>query len=1012
MNSIKRGCVLAVAAVGGLWWTGVTAQVTPTLDADTSDRAGVSQLQSVTLGGTNLQQFGFTTTVSFNGTPVPPSDVLSLSPERVVVLVPAGFSPPVERVSVVVAVDGESTDPLDFDVVTDAPLADDEVLVRPMNGAFIGMISGLADLLITGAIPLDTAIWWRLQIQDGGSIAQAIADLFATGLVASAEAVLPVQEDANGGKLPSKQTVEVPPNDPRFAEQYGPQRIRAVDNTDQLDAFAISKADDTSIAIVDTGVDATHEDLVGNKMVAGWDFVDGDNDPNDGGSHGTHVAGTAGAYTDNNKGIVGIAPNADLIAERVLGPTGGKNEWVAAGIKHAAGLGADVINLSLGSTAPSKLIRDAVFGAIGQGVVVVASSGNNGEKGDPPGYPAAFSHPSAPDGLIAAANSNASDRIHSTSTKGSYVDVAAPGTDILASIPGNDYGLKTGTSMAAPHASGLAALMLGAARMLYGAELTPTQIECLMEITAVDIEEEDFDIKSGHGRIDAYAAVHSVMSLATDFHLLPPECNTWRPSSFPTLDPREDEDGDGDIDLPPVLAIPGVLPGQGHPDQVIPITTDNAIALAAALESTAGAGDHTTLRIDIPGDVLATEYPGVPISDSVLTPDDQYGLVVERMDRVPFARVLRIRLADDSTAPVSVHTPVTELTVTPDSEQALLGTVRDLVVIDVATPGSDSLDINAITAASVTPDSADGLVGEPNGVQVIELDQDPPSATLLETTGIPITGPVVTSDGARAVVGTPTGVAIIDPAGPSVVATVASGVPATNIALTPSDAFAVYATTDPVDGTELIRINIATASSLSRSLAALPVTDIHITSDSARAVVGTQDGISVVSLVTGTVDPVPAPGGEPLRTGLSLYPDDSWATVGIAPGVWCVDPVTLAAKIVTTTTMPLTNVSIAPDNSIGVIGIESGVALADCKEDPVQPADEIGMAQPVIAATVTPDGTKAVIGTLAGFHVLNLGTESQVQVSPKPPVLNWLPDDTQPPLNPLGERGRPGPADG
>jgi hypothetical protein len=70
------------------------------------------------------------------------------------------------------------------------------------------------------------------------------------------------------------------------------------------------------------------------------------------------------------------------------------------------------------------------------------------------------------------------------------------------------------------------------------------------------------------------------------------------------------------------------------------------------------------------------------------------------------------------------------------------------------------------------------------------------------------------------------------------------------------------------------------------------------------------------------------------------------------------------------------------------------------------------MAQPVIAATVTPDSTRAVIGTVAGFHVLNLGSASQVQVSPKPPVLNWLQDDTQPPLNPLGERGHTGARDG
>lgn len=1019
MNSSKNTCIAAMLAAIGLWSASAAAQIAPTLDAAASDNAGVPQLQTIDLIGHDLEQHGYTTSVSFNGTSVPPEDLLELAPERIVVLVPAGTA----SGSVSVSVDGLTSNQLDFSVVDTVPVNHEDILIRPKAGAFVGMISGRTGLLVTRAIPLDETIWYRLHIDDGRGIAQAIRDVFETGLVDTAEALFPIE----ALNLPSKQNVDAP-QDPLFPlpQQYGPQRIRAVDNSPTPDAFAISKGGapgaGVRIAVVDTGIDATHEDLAGAKMnmVTGWDFVDGDNDPTDQHSHGTHVAGIASAYTNNNKGIAGIAPNAVLIAERVLDADGfGTNEWVAGGIRDAAARrGAQVINLSLGSKVPSKMIKDAVLGAIGQGAVVVAAAGNDGTQGSPPGYPAAFSHPFLPDGLIAVANSTRADGIAPSSTRGAYVDVAAPGTCILSTVPalagldesngctpyvaGANYVEYTGTSMAAPHAAGLAALMLGK-----DARLTPTQTECLMEIAAVDIEQEDFDIASGHGRIDAYAAVHAVMSLGGRYELLPPQCNTWQRG-------RRDQDGDGDGNGDDDDGFILLRAGQGRPDQVIPITSDSAVALAAARRSAPDAADSATLRIAVANDSLANEYAGVPITDTVLTPNDQYGLVVEQpgtgADGTPGtesrATVKRIRLSDNATENVVVDTPVTELTVTPDSARALLGTVRDLVILDLPTLDSARLEVDAITAVAVTPDSLTGLVGEPNGLQAIQLGAA--TSTLLDT-GIPLAGPTVTLDGSRAVVGTPVGVAIVDPAGASVQATLASGVPVTNIALTPDDAKAVYGTTDPLDGSALIVVDLATATFVRRDLNALPVTDVDITADSARAVVGTEAGVSVLTIGTGSVANVAT--ATP-RTGLSLYPNDAWATVGIAAGILCVDPVNVTVKTFATTTRPLTNVAIAPDSSLGVVGIESGVALIDCTLTPPVPATEIAMARPVLAATVTPDSEKAVIGTVDGFHVLDLGAAAQVPVSPKPPALNHLPDDTQPPLNPSGERGRSDRSDG
>lgn len=203
------------------------------------------------------------------------------------------------------------------------------------------------------------------------------------------------------------------------------------------------------VAIVDSGVSA-HNDL---QVSAGADFT-GAGTWADGNGHGTHVAGIVGARSGNGRGGRGVAPGASLLAVRVLGADGyGYDDWIAAGIVWAANNGANVINLSLGSPDQSEVIRRALAYATGRGALVVCAAGNSGTTA--PDYPSAY-----PDCLSVAA-SDSLDRLASWSNRGATVDITAPGVDIWSTcIRGAEYCAMSGTSMAAPVVSGVAALVI------------------------------------------------------------------------------------------------------------------------------------------------------------------------------------------------------------------------------------------------------------------------------------------------------------------------------------------------------------------------------------------------------------------------------------------------------------------------------------------------------------------------------------------------------------------------
>jgi subtilisin family serine protease len=319
------------------------------------------------------------------------------------------------------------------------------------------------------------------------------------------EAITLLQEDLNIEYVEPNYIYELDfmPNDPRFGEQWGLHNTGASGGTVDADIDAPEAWDSTQgdpgiiVAITDTGVDYTHEDLVGNMWanpgetpgdgldndtngyvddIHGYDFANNDSDPMDDHNHGTHVAGIIGAVGNNNKGIAGVNLDTQLMALKFIKPikcggitigTGGSNADAAEAIIYATDNNARIINASWGGESDSATLRDAIAFADSAGVLFVAAAGNGGSDkiGDDndtaPHYPSNYGAP--PHNLqnvIAVAATDRDDNLTSFSNFGNVsVHVGAPGARILSTIRNNDYTEFDGTSMAAPHVAGVAALV-------------------------------------------------------------------------------------------------------------------------------------------------------------------------------------------------------------------------------------------------------------------------------------------------------------------------------------------------------------------------------------------------------------------------------------------------------------------------------------------------------------------------------------------------------------------------
>ena len=291
-------------------------------------------------------------------------------------------------------------------------------------------------------------------------------------------------------------TGQVVPNDQYYAmAQYAPQMIQA-----DL-AWDISAGDaGIVVAVVDSGADFSHPDLEG-KLIGGWDFVNNDADPSDDYGHGTHVSGIVAAKVNNGIGVAGIGNETRVLVVKVLDQNNnGFYSHIGNGITYAADQGAKIINLSLGGSAPSQYLQDAVDYAWNKGALVVASAGNYGNSN--PVYPAYYSS------VMAVSATDHKDEYWSSSTYGDFIEISAPGRTIYStdwSGGAGAYASRSGTSMAAPHVSAVAALALAR-----NSGLTNSELRSLLVAGTDDKGDAGWDIYYGAGRINALAVVSSV----------------------------------------------------------------------------------------------------------------------------------------------------------------------------------------------------------------------------------------------------------------------------------------------------------------------------------------------------------------------------------------------------------------------------------------------------------------------------------------------------------------------
>lgn len=306
------------------------------------------------------------------------------------------------------------------------------------------------------------------------------------------------------------------PNDPKYGEQWHMTRAGG----EQAWEYACGQG--VTVAVVDTGIACYDQDgftkgtdLTGTSCVAGYNFVGKNEIAADDQGHGTHVAGTIAQTTNNGVGVAGLAHCAKLMPVKVLSSRGwGTMADVAEGIRWAADHGAQVINLSLGSSQKSAVVEKAVNHAIHKGVVVVAAAGNSGRSvGYPAGYP----------GVIAVSATDKNDNIAWFSSRGPEVAIGAPGVGVTQqTICENGknkceiWGVFNGTSMASPHVAGAAALLVGQG------VTDPDSVKAQLQATATPKEDKNL---FGAGILEAGKAtfrthwVHVGVRLAALFAL-------------------------------------------------------------------------------------------------------------------------------------------------------------------------------------------------------------------------------------------------------------------------------------------------------------------------------------------------------------------------------------------------------------------------------------------------------------------------------------------------------------
>ena len=361
------------------------------------------------------------------------------------------------------------------------------------------------------------------------------------------------------------------------------------------------------VAVLDTGYDSTHEDLVAVRTASPYNARTGSANVTDGYGHGTHVAGTIAASTNNATGIAGIAPNVTIMPVKVLGADG-QGYWsdFLEGVDWARTHGASIVNLSLGSSLSAAQVAafQPTFTAARQaGVLVVAAAGNSNTSSS--FYPASF------DKVTSVSATTNADAKASFSNFGPKVDLSAPGASITSTYRDGTYRSLSGTSMATPHVAGVAALI----RSLHP-EYTPAKVETALEETALDLGAAGRDHVFGHGRIRAPEAL-----AWTPPDVTPPVATIASPQPLAIV---PESVTPVVVFSEPVLGVDGttltLLDGAGQP--VAATVSYDALSNRATIAPSSLLASRSAYRIDVSNPITDTALnPLVPTSFAFTTGD-------------------------------------------------------------------------------------------------------------------------------------------------------------------------------------------------------------------------------------------------------------------------------------------------------------------------------------------------------------------------------------------------------
>ncbi|HBT87416.1 S8 family serine peptidase [Desulfobacter sp.] len=307
------------------------------------------------------------------------------------------------------------------------------------------------------------------------------------------------------------------PNDERYPSQWHLPMIAAPEGWDMT-----TGSPSVPIAIIDSGVDPTHPDLAGN-LIAGYNFLDNNTNTQDVQGHGTAVAGSAAAMTDNITGVAGVAWDSLIMPLVVVNTDGSATYYnIAQAINYAADQGVRIMNISIGGSSYSSTLQNAVNYAWNKGAVIVAAASNYST--DTPYYPAACAN------VVAVSATTSSDTLASFSNFGDWVDISAPGLYILTTTRGGGYGNMSGTSFSSPITAGVAALILSA-----NPSLTNTQVVDILTQNADDLGSTGFDKYFGYGRVNAFQSILAASAAVPDVDTIDPSVAITSPQTDTTV---------------------------------------------------------------------------------------------------------------------------------------------------------------------------------------------------------------------------------------------------------------------------------------------------------------------------------------------------------------------------------------------------------------------------------------------------------------------------------------------